>query len=202
MLNTAYKIIAKLIALRLNKLLPRLVNQRQTGFVPDYQILKNISITTMAFDWLKLHKQPALFLQLDFEKAFDRAVFEYIWATLTAMGLGVRFLHLIRSLSLGASVKIHVNESFSSDIPIQRGAHQGCPLAPLLFSLTTQPLLDFLDNKRTHNKMTGIRITDNLSICERLFVDDIGILIPATESCFSEVKDYVRHSGLSKLEGL
>lgn len=145
MLTTAYKLVAKLIACHLRKVLPRLVNERQTGFVPSRQILENISITSLAFDhWEKLHNLQCLFLKLDFEKAFDRVNFEYIWATLIAMGLGGKFLLLIKGLVLGGSVKIHVNGLFSEDIALDRGVRQGCPLAPLLFALSTQPLLVFL----------------------------------------------------------
>lgn len=78
MLSTTYKIIEKLLASRLRILLPKLVNEHQTGFIPRRQILENISTTWLAFDWIQLHKLEALFLLLDFEKAFDIVDFEYI----------------------------------------------------------------------------------------------------------------------------
>lgn len=87
MLNTTYKIVAKLISMWLRKILPQLVNKQQSGFVSGCQILENISITPLAFDWLNLHKLKALFLQHNFEKSFDRVDFKYIWSTLTTVGL-------------------------------------------------------------------------------------------------------------------
>lgn len=95
MLNTIYKIIAKLLALRLRSLLPYLVHERQTGFVPGCQILENISITSLSIDWIIHSKLQAILLFLDFKKAFDRVDFSYIWATLTKLGLCRKFLQLV-----------------------------------------------------------------------------------------------------------
>lgn len=36
--------------------------------------------------------------------------------------------------------------------------------------------------------MIGLQISPTLQICERLFVDDVGILIPTSEICFQEVE--------------
>lgn len=56
------------------------------------------------------------------------------------------------------------------------------------FSLTTQPLLDYLDHKRTHNRMTHMQTTNNLFVCKWLFSNDIGLLILATKTSFIEVE--------------
>jgi hypothetical protein len=66
MLTTAYKIIAKLLALRLRLVIPSLVSTQQTGFVPGRNILENISMAWLTADWLKHTQKQALFLSLDF----------------------------------------------------------------------------------------------------------------------------------------
>lgn len=75
---------------------------------------------------------------------------------------------------------------------LNMGSAKGYPLAPMLFAMTTQPLLNFLDNERTLGRMIDIKISENLSICEHLFVDDIGILILATPQCYVEVESCIR----------
>lgn len=70
MLNMAYKIIANLISKWL-RLLPNLVNHRQTGFVLGRQILEKNPAISLAMDWVPLHNLESLFLQLNFKKAFD-----------------------------------------------------------------------------------------------------------------------------------
>lgn len=189
MLTTTYKLIVKLIALHLRTLLPKPVSDQQTSFIPGRQILDNISITWLVFDKLQLDKTAALFLKLDFEKAFDRVDFNYIWASLRALGLGGKFLTLMQGLILGGSVKTHSNGHFSEPIPLQRGVHQGCPLAPMLFALNTQPLLAFLQAERSQGRMLGIHIDGPIFVCKRMFADDLGVLLPASPQNFQELKD-------------
>lgn len=79
---------------------------------------------------------------------------------------------------MGTTIKIHINWQFLEAIKIEREVHQGCPIALMIFALSTQPLRDSINNKRNNGQMTSIPITDNLSIYKRLFDDDIGLLIP------------------------
>lgn len=62
------------------------------------------------------------------------------------LGLGHSFIKLVRGLVEGASSKIHANGLFSNEIPDSKGVRQGCPLSPLLFAISSQPLMDFLDH--------------------------------------------------------
>lgn len=154
------------------------------GFFHGSQILENILITCLAFDWIIHHKSQALFLLLDFENAFDKVDFEYIWATLKALGLRGKFLQLIQGFILGAHMKVHINGEFLQPIAIEHGVRQGCPLAPLLFALSMQPLTTFLYHQWLHGFLSGLNITSNLTLGDRLSTDDMGIFLPADHTSF------------------
>lgn len=62
---------------------------------------------------------------------------KYIWMVLAKVGLGGKFLTLVRGLLLRAASKVHMNGHFTQEIPITRGVWQGCPLSPLIFALST-----------------------------------------------------------------
>jgi hypothetical protein len=192
LLQIVYKIIAKLLAERLNKILPEIISHRQTGFVPGRQILDSISIAYLIQDWALNKKKPMLFLSLDFEKAFDRVDMKYLWETMKKIGLKGKFLALIQGLVSGATAKIHINGLFSEPIPLLRGVRQGDPLAPLLFAVSTQPLLVRLDNALETSTNLGIQVTNNLKICHRLFADDVGVFIPANQSAFNELQSHIQ----------
>lgn len=74
--------IAKLLGLQLRLLVFTLVNEQQMGFILKHQILENISITLLSLACIQRNCVEALFLKLDFEKAFDKVDFNYIWANL------------------------------------------------------------------------------------------------------------------------
>lgn len=138
----------------------------------------------MVFNRILHDNLSTLFLQLDFEAAFDKVDFPYIWATLTAMGLRGQFLKLIQGLTIGGSVKIHINGQFSESIPMERGVRQGCPIAPMLFAICTQPLLAFLQVERLKGRMLGVRLDASILICNRMFANDLGVFIPTTKHNF------------------
>lgn len=186
MLNTLYKLLTKLLANRLKVVLPQLISPQQTGFVPGRNILDNIALAWMTKDFINHNKIPALFLQIDFEKAFDRIEHSYLWAVLEKLGLGGKFLELTKALATDASSKAHVNGLFTDDIQVTRGVRQGCPLSPLIFALATQPLMDHLQHL-LDTQLEGIQISETLTVSYRLFADDLGIFIPATQTAFQQI---------------
>lgn len=88
---------------------------------------------------------------------------------------------LVKGLLTIAITKVHINERFTDEIPVTHGVRQRCPLAPLLFALTTQPLMDYLQYKLSTRKIERVRISKDLIVCHRLFTNNIGIFIPANE---------------------
>jgi hypothetical protein len=100
---------------------------------------------------------------------------------------------------IGATAKIHLNRLFSEPINIERGVRQGDPLAPMLFALSTQPLLAYIEAGLKSGSIPGIPISNTLNVAHRLFADDMGIMIPATEEAFNSIRqalsEYEQASG-------
>lgn len=143
-------------------------------------------------DWITHHKLPSLLILLDLEKAFDRVEHNFIWAVLRAIGLGGTFLRLVQGLLSQAVPKVHVNGYFTEEFKVARGVRQGCPLSPLIFALSTQPLMEMLQSKLSTGYLQGIKVNSSLSICHRLFTDDLGIFIPASEENFNKLQGLLR----------
>ena len=71
-LNRDYKIIAEVIANRLKRLLPKLIDHDQTGFLKGRFIGENIKLVDATIEYTGAKRNiPGLLLFLDFEKAFD-----------------------------------------------------------------------------------------------------------------------------------
>ena len=71
LLNTDYKIAAKAIANRIKSVLPRLINNDQTGFMKGRFIGENIRLIDSIVRYAAENNIPGLLLFIDFEKAFD-----------------------------------------------------------------------------------------------------------------------------------
>ncbi|KAL3678477.1 hypothetical protein R1sor_021433 [Riccia sorocarpa] len=143
-------------------------------------------------EWAKKSKQQTLFVKLDFEKAYDRVSHTYLWKTMASMGISDHFIRLTQGLVTGATSKIFAMGTFSKDIELQRGVRQGCPLAPLLFAIASQPLLLILKQYEKEGRIHGLRINQNRSMLVQLFADDSGVSIKADEDDFEELHNAIR----------
>ena len=71
LLNVDYKIATKTIVLRIEKVLPHLINPTQTGYVKGRFIGESIRLILDIMEYTKHKDIPGVAVFLDFEKAFD-----------------------------------------------------------------------------------------------------------------------------------
>lgn len=145
LLQSSYKIFAKVMATRLQRILPRLVGDSQQGFVHGRQMLKTVmmmlaQLATATTDDDIAPDDSRVILLLDFRKAYDTVDREFLYETLRNFGFDDRFVKLIERMHTGTTASFVVNGSRSEAIPILSGIRQGCPLAPLLFLLVAEIL--------------------------------------------------------------
>lgn len=138
LLNTDTKILAKLLAKRLQPLMTFLVLPNQTGFIPGRSTVQNARTLFALSHYLTPHTKAVVLL--DASKAFDSIEWPYLHIILQRMGLPPIFLQWIRILYTAPTARIKVHKYVSDNIKIARGTRQGCPLFPLLFALALEPL--------------------------------------------------------------
>lgn len=81
-------------------------------------------------------------------------------------------------LYTGPRAKVKINERFSEYFPLFRGTRQGCPLSPLFFALTVEPLAIAI---RTAGNIGGFRRGVNEEKI-LLYADDVLFLGEANYS--------------------
>jgi hypothetical protein len=85
LLGSLYKILAKTLARRLQVFLPNIIRPGQTGFVEGRSILDNTFLAQEAEDWAEESNQHLVLLLLDFEKAFDRIEWSFLFEALAKL---------------------------------------------------------------------------------------------------------------------
>ena len=191
--------MAKLVANRLKSLLPSLVEQQKMGFVHGRHITDNILAVRLLQEQARKSTQPVAMLQLNYAKAYDRVDHKYLWAIMQAKGFSPEFIHLTRGLTEGSFSKVHFIGLFTNKFPLQRGVKQGCPLAPLLYALSTQPLMLLLKSRLASGQIQGVDIGAQDQVLFQLFADDTGLFFHASEQNFRAIMEclslYERISG-------
>ncbi len=97
-------------------------------------------------DFADSHPTPRAVFSLDAEKAFDRLEWNYMWAVLQCFGFGEHFVSMIKTLYHSPAASVITGNIISFSFPLQRGTRQGCPLSPLLFCLSLEPLAQAIGN--------------------------------------------------------
>ncbi|KAL3696513.1 hypothetical protein R1sor_010589 [Riccia sorocarpa] len=105
-------------------MLPGLVSGQQTGFVSGRNIFDNILALKLGEKWAVESNQPAIFLKLDFVKAYDRIRHAFLWETLSKMSFSDKVFRLIQGLMRDAAATVHHDGDFTEDFPVTRGMTQ------------------------------------------------------------------------------
>ena len=82
LLNVDYKILTKVIAKRIEKVLPTLINPDQTGYVKGRYIGENVRLISDLMHYADKLKQKGIAVFLDFKKAFDSIDWNFLLETL------------------------------------------------------------------------------------------------------------------------
>ena len=70
--NVIYKIISKVIALRLKPILPFIISKEQSGYIEGRKIMDSIILVHEIIHSLKSTRTPSMLLKLDLSKYFGK----------------------------------------------------------------------------------------------------------------------------------
>ena len=93
-LNVDYRIYTSIMAKRLEKFLPTLIHNDQTGFIHMRQTHDNIKRTLHIMDHIQQHEVKSMILSLDAEKAFDSVSWQYLYKVLNKSGFNVSAINI------------------------------------------------------------------------------------------------------------
>jgi hypothetical protein len=133
--NMTYKIMMKIIALRIKPSLAEMVTKEQFAFLPNMQIMGVIGIAQRMFAFNKNKKRNALILKMDLIKAYDWVDWGFLCMLLLQIGLPLQVTEWIMACVSTVKCVILVNGKPTPFFSCGRGLRQGFPLSPLLFLL-------------------------------------------------------------------
>lgn len=98
LLCSDYKILSKVLAIRLGKVLEEVIHSDQCYCVPGRSISDSIFLVRDLIEYSTLCNSDFGLISIDQEKAFDRVEHAYLWETLNAFGFNSNFIKLIKVL--------------------------------------------------------------------------------------------------------
>lgn len=140
MVGCIYKIVSKILARRLQRVMDFLVSPLQSAFIKGRQILDGALVAGEIIESCKRFKVKASLLKLDFHKAFDSISWDFLDWVLNQMGFPLKWRSWMKACIMSASASILINGSPTPPIKLHRGLRQGIPLSPFLFNLAVEAL--------------------------------------------------------------
>ena len=189
LMNALLKLLTKIMANRLKPLMTYLVRQHQTTFIKGRQITDGILITSELVSLLQKQKTSGLIFKIDFEKAFDRVRWNFVFDTLFAMNFGPKWINWIRNLFESSHISVLVNEAPTEEFCPSRGLRQGDPLSPLTFNLVGEGLSTLLTLGAHFSIFRGASIKGAPSNISHLqFADDVILFINDDDASVMGIK--------------
>ncbi|GKB77993.1 RNA-directed DNA polymerase, eukaryota [Tanacetum coccineum] len=160
LIGCVYKVISKLLASRLAKVIGSVISPNQSAFIKGRQILDGCLIANEIIRMAKLEDQSLLLFKVDFEKAFDSVNWIFLLDVMRQMGFGHNgWRRWIASCLSSASISVLVNGSPSNEFLMERGLRQGDPLSPLLFLIVAEALQVTILNACDIGIFKGVRLS-------------------------------------------
>jgi len=78
--------VAKILSLRMKKVLHKVIDTRQSAFLKGSGILDSVLVANEVLEEVKRRKSSCVFFKVNYEKAYDSVVWEFIYYMLERLG--------------------------------------------------------------------------------------------------------------------
>ena len=184
--NVVYKIISKALANRLKRVLPNIISEEQSAFIPGRIISDNILVAYECLHFMRTNRSKSnayCALKLDMMKAYDRVEWSYLEAIMLKLGFDRLWVDKIMKCVTTASFSILFNGERLQEFKPTRGIRQGDPISPYLFLLCAEGLSCVLKGVGADQSVNGIQIARTApKINHLLFADDCLLFLKADAS--------------------
>ena len=178
-----YKLLTKVLANGLKKVIGKVVSPDQNAFVMGRQIFDASLIANEVIDSWQKREEKGLICKLDIEKAYDIINWQFLLKVMEKMGFGSKWLGWMWSCISTTKFSVLVNGVPVGFFPSSKGLRQGDPLSPYLFVMGMEVLSALIRRVVEGDFLLGCRIRGGrrqpVHISHLLFADDTIVFCEA-----------------------
>ncbi|CAN0826136.1 Transposon TX1 uncharacterized 149 kDa protein [Linum grandiflorum] len=110
--SVLYRIVAKVLANRLRKVIPKLISEEQSAFIAGRSIIDNVMVAFEAIHSMKKRytgKCGDMAVKIDISKAYDRVEWRYLEAVLIKFGFAERWVRWMMMCVMSVRYTVQLN---------------------------------------------------------------------------------------------
>lgn len=177
LIRSLYKILSKLLAARLKKVVTGLVSHCQSTFISQRHIQDGVLVVNEIMDYAKRFKKNYLVVKIDFKQAYDCLSWNYLRHILKTMNFGIKkWMNWMETLVFGNSLSILVNGSPNFEFKVSHGFRQGDLISSFLFILATKGIAGMMRSVVLSGDNKGFSLNKTIQFDILEFADDTIML--------------------------
>ena len=159
--NVIYKVVSKVIANQLKLVLPEIVSENQSAFIPGRLIADNSIIAFECIHHIQTANANSTLLcayKLDLSKAYDRVDWLFLERGLSKWGFSDQWISRVMACISSVKYSVKFNGKLLESFSPSRGLRQGDPLSPFLFLFVADALSILLNKSMNKEGIQGVTI--------------------------------------------
>lgn len=181
LLPVFFKMFPKTLDERVKLVVQKLIARNQSAFIKGRNIMDGVMSLHEIVHGAWVKKQQGVVLKLDFEKAYDKFNWDFLFQCLGDRGF--------RTVVKGGTLNVKVNDTIGKNFGSFKGVRQGDPLSPFLFNIAANCLFKMVENAQESGQVTGMvpHLIDR-GVARLQYADDTIILMRDNMECVSNMK--------------
>jgi hypothetical protein len=134
----------------------RIISRSQNAFIKGRNIMDGVLSLHEILHETKRKKKDGVILKLDFEKAYDKISWSFLFESMKQRGCCDVWCNWIKQVVNIGTLSVKINDTLGSYFKSKKGMRQGDPLSPLLFNLAADCLAKMVQRAQENNLIKGL----------------------------------------------
>nr|XP_016440054.1 PREDICTED: uncharacterized protein LOC107765869 [Nicotiana tabacum] len=167
--SVLYKIIAKILASRMQQMIADVICQAHAGFIPGRKIADNIIlINELVKSYTRKQVSHRCTIKIDLQKAYDSVEWPFLEQVMFELGFPSQFITWIMECVHTVNYTIVINGEPTELFNAARGLRQGDLISPFLFAMAMEYL------SRCLNELKEVKAFKYHPRCAKLGITDLS----------------------------